>query len=62
MDSFNDNNILNSLIETYINSFYKQNMEQRSNYEFISYSDYITEKALYNLNIECCNIEMKKGL
>lgn len=37
-------------------------MEQRSNYEFISYSDSITEKALYNLNIECCNIEMKKGL
>lgn len=62
MDSFKDNNILNSLIETYVNSFYKQNMEQRSNYEFISYSDSITEKALYNLNIECCNIEMKKGL
>lgn len=47
-----DGSVLNSVVGTYVNNFYKQDEERRKNIEYIAYEDQITERALQTLNID----------
>ena len=54
--------MLNSLIENYIDLSYNVAEETKSNYNDIAWSEPLTEKALNNLNVSICMDSFKKSM